>query len=74
MKRAEFADLLSPQEERMVRIRGLNKRNRDSVVYKARRKLKEYVLVDRQTVKIYFFQEFSRLKSGTQFIPPFLTG
>lgn len=37
------------KQKRMGRIRGLNKRNRDSVAYKARRKLEKYVLgTDRQ--------------------------
>lgn len=54
MKIIEFADLLSTKVERMGRVKGLNKRNRDSVVYKARRKLEKYVLVDRQPVNFFF--------------------
>lgn len=74
MKIIEFADLLSTKV-RIGRVKRLNKRNRDSVVYKARRKLEKHILVDRQPVEFFFFfQEFSLQKSGTHFIPLFLIG
>lgn len=44
MKRTEFLDVLSNKVERLDRKRGLNKRNRDSVVCTARRNLEKYLI------------------------------